>query len=126
MSVLRENDPDMQWNIALEFRHPSLYVDEIDELLDEYKLGMVIHDKSPASSPLKASNSNFVYLRFHGPGGNYRGSYQNDVLYEYAGYVAEWLAEGKKVFTYFNNTMGTAHANLNTLREFVKNMGYTD
>ena len=122
MSVLRENDPDMEWNIALEFRHPSLYVGEIDELLAEYKLGMVIHDKSPANSPLKASAPNFIYLRFHGPGGNYRGSYQDDVLYEYAGYISEWLAEGKKVFTYFNNTMGTAHANLNTLREYVSNM----
>jgi len=122
MAVLRENDPEQEWNIALEFRHLSLYVDEVYELLDEYNLGMVIHDKTPANSLLKASHPDFIYLRFHGPGGNYRGSYEDNVLYEYAGYLAEWLAEGKKVFVYFNNTMGTAHANLNTLRAFVQNM----
>ena len=121
MSVLRENDPGMEWKIALEFRHSSLYIDEIYELLDEYKLGMVIHDKSPANSPIKDSDTDFVYLRFHGPGGNYRGSYPDHILDEYADYVSEWLADGKVVFVYFNNTMGEAYANLTTLRELVRN-----
>ncbi|MET4082577.1 uncharacterized protein YecE (DUF72 family) [Pedobacter sp. UYP30] len=119
MSSLKDNDPHNQWNIALEFRHPSLYVDEVYELLDTFKLGIVIHDKSPANSPMIETSRNSVYLRFHGPGGNYRGSYSDDVLSEYATYVKEWLAEDKKVFAYFNNTMGAAHANLNLLRKFV-------
>ncbi|WP_029284682.1 DUF72 domain-containing protein [Pedobacter sp. R20-19] len=121
MSVLRENDPGMEWKIALEFRHSSLNIDEIYELLDEYKLGMVIHDKSPANSPVRDSDTDFVYLRFHGPGGNYRGSYPDDILDEYADYVSEWLAGGKMVFVYFNNTMGEAYPNLTTLRKLVKN-----
>lgn len=120
MSVLRANDPEMEWKIAFEFRHPSLYVEEIDELLEQFNLGMVVHDKSPANSPVKDSGLDFVYLRFHGPGGNYRGSYADDVLYEYASYVSEWLNEGKKVFVYFNNTMGEAYSNLNTLRQIVR------
>ncbi len=120
MSVLRDNDPEMEWKIALEFRHPSLYVEEVYELLEQFNLGMVIHDKSPANSPIKDSELDFVYLRFHGPGGNYRGSYADDVLYEYASYVSEWLNADKKVFVYFNNTMGEAHANLNTLRQIVR------
>jgi uncharacterized protein YecE (DUF72 family) len=119
MAVLRENDPSMEWKIALEFRHPSLYVDEIYESLEKYQLGMVIHDKSPANSPVIETHPEFIYLRFHGPSGNYRGSYHDDVLYDYAAYVSEWLADGKKVFAYFNNTMGEAHANLNLLRQIV-------
>ncbi|TKC10524.1 DUF72 domain-containing protein [Pedobacter polaris] len=120
MSVLRDNDPDHQWKIALEFRHNSLYCEEIYELLEEFSFGMVIHDKTPASNPIRDSGLDFIYLRFHGPGGNYRGSYADDVLYEYASYVTEWLSEGKKVFVYFNNTMGEAHANLNMLRQIVR------
>ncbi len=122
LSVLRENDQDFEWKIALEFRNNSLYVEELYELMDEFKMGMVIHDKSPANSPLKDSDVDFVYLRFHGPEGNYRGSYSDEVLFEYATYVESWLAEGKEVFVYFNNTMGMVHANLNTLRSFVKNL----
>lgn len=120
MSVLRDNDPEMHWKIALEFRHPSLYVDEVFELLERYHFGMVIHDKSPANSPIIDLGTNFIYLRFHGPNGNYRGSYTDDILYEYASYVTEWLEEDKIVFVYFNNTMGEAHNNLNTLRQIVR------
>jgi len=120
MSVLRDNDPQLEWNIALEFRHPSLYISEIYELLDAYQLGMVIHDKIPANSPVMETHPDFVYLRFHGPGGDYRGSYSDDVLYEYASYITDWLREGKKVYVYFNNTMGAAYADLNLLRQIVR------
>ena len=121
MTVLKANNPLSAWNIALEFRHTSLYVDEIYELLEEFNFEMVIHDKTPANSPMITLNQDFVYLRFHGPDGNYRSSYPDDVLYEYASYINEWLAEGKKVYTYFNNTMGEAHANLKFLREHIQN-----
>lgn len=120
MSILRHNDPNMDWKIALEFRHPSLYVEEIFELLEQYQLGMVIQDKGIASSPLKETHPNFIYLRFHGPGGDYRGSYSDDVLSEYAYAINEWLSDGKMVFVYFNNTMGEAYKNLISLREMVQ------
>lgn len=119
MNVLRDNDPSMKWKIALEFRHSSLYTDEVYELLETYQFGMVIHDKIPASSPLIETHPDFIFLRFHGPNGNYGGSYTDEVLYEYASYVTEWLANGKKVFTYFNNTMGEAIANLNKLKQII-------
>lgn len=121
MEVLQDNNMNSEWKIALEFRHPSLYIEEVYELLEMYRLGMVIHDKLPANFPVKKNHPDFVYLRFHGPGGNYRGSYDDDVLYEYASYVIEWLREGKEVFVYFNNTMGDALANLNMLRQIVRN-----
>ena len=119
MNVLRDNNLDMEWKIAFEFRHPSLYIDEVYDLLESYQFGMVIHDKFPANSPIRKSHTDFIYLRFHGPEGNYRGSYDDDVLHEYAICINEWLLEGKKVFVYFNNTMGAAHTNLNMLRQIV-------
>ncbi|MGN7988802.1 DUF72 domain-containing protein [Pedobacter sp. 22226] len=119
MLSLREHDPEKEWKIALEFRHASLYTAEVMELLEENELAMVIHDKGMGAGPENGPDSTFRYLRFHGPGGNYRGSYAEDVLAEYAGYIADWLLEGKEVFVYFNNTMGDAYGNLKMLRQLV-------
>jgi len=117
--VLRENDPDQKWNIAMEFRHVSLYHQDIYDLLELHKMGMVIQDKPPAITPVLENDLPFVYLRFHGPGGSYRGSYEADLLEEYAGYITGWLEAGKTVYTYFNNTMGEAITNLYTLKDSV-------
>lgn len=120
MSVIRANDPNDHWKIAFEFRHPSLYLDEVAEILAEFGFGMVIHDKFPNGALVKENQLAFTYLRFHGPGGDYRGSYSDQILGEYADYILEWLAEGKKVFVYFNNTMGNALGNLSTLRSYLQ------
>lgn len=119
MAVLRDNNLDMEWKIALEFRHPSLYIQEVYELLEIHQLGLVINDKTGSSSPFTESHSDFSYLRFHGPDGNYRGSYEDDVLYDYALKISELLLKGNQVFTYFNNTMGEAYSNLKLLQHFV-------
>ncbi|RNL55755.1 DUF72 domain-containing protein [Pedobacter jejuensis] len=119
MASLRNYDPSNEWKIALEFRHTSLYTEEITELLTEFNLASVIHDKSNASSPMHLDESPFVYLRFHGPGGDYKGSYSDALLAEYASYITDWIDEGKTVFTYFNNTMGDAHGNLKMLQNMI-------
>jgi uncharacterized protein YecE (DUF72 family) len=119
MQAIRDSDPEKLWNIALEFRHVSLYHDEVYRLLEDYAIAMVIQDKPPAVTPILDWDLPFVYLRFHGPGGSYRGSYDEDILQEYAGYVRDWMDEGKEVYAYFNNTMGSAVNNLFTLRDTV-------
>jgi len=50
---------------------------------------------------------------------NYRDSYREDFLSEYAGYINGWMDEGKTVFAYFNNTMGEAFNNLKDLDRMV-------
>ena len=119
MLTIKENDLANTWKIAFEFRHRSLYCKEIYELLAEFNFGMVIHDKANVQSPLVAGNTDFVYLRFHGPEGNYRGTYADDVLSEYATYINDWLSEDKTVFVYFNNTMGNVHSNLTVLKQYL-------
>ncbi|MEJ7558403.1 MAG: DUF72 domain-containing protein [Pedobacter sp.] len=115
LNHLRLSDPDGAWHMAFEFRHNSWYCEELYELLAEHKMSLVVHDKTPANTPMIEMESSFAYLRFHGPGGSYRGSYSDDVLYEYATYIREWQLEDKKVYVYFNNTMGNAIDNRNTL-----------
>jgi len=117
---LRDCDPGLVWNIAIEFRSSTWYRDDIYRLLDNYQMGVVMHDMATSSTPLVNLNANFVFVRFHGPEKGYRGSYTDDFLYEYAGYIKEWQNEGKTVYAYFNNTLGSAIQNLITLNNYVK------
>ncbi|MGY4539146.1 uncharacterized protein YecE (DUF72 family) [Mucilaginibacter sp. UYNi724] len=107
------------WDIAIEFRNRSWYKDEVYEMLDSYTACMVIQDMPKSLTPMIDMAADFVYLRFHGPNGGYRGSYADDFLYEYSQYIKEWLNDGKRVYAYFNNTMGDAINNLITLNRFV-------
>ncbi|BAU52363.1 DUF72 domain-containing protein [Mucilaginibacter gotjawali] len=104
------------WRAAVEFRHPSWYRDSIFELLNAYQAAMVIQDMPKSATPLELTADALVYLRFHGPSGNYKGSYSEAFLSEYANYIAEWQQEGRAVFCYFNNTAGAALQNLNFLK----------
>jgi uncharacterized protein YecE (DUF72 family) len=108
-----------QWHIAVEFRHRSWYRDITYDLLNQHKAAIVYQDLPASAAPLQPLDAAVVYLRFHGPNGGYRGSYDDEFLYEYAGYVHEWLADGKMVFAYFNNTAGGAVQNLIMFNRFV-------
>jgi uncharacterized protein YecE (DUF72 family) len=107
------------WKIAVEFRHLSWYTSGVYRLLQGYGIGMVEHDKL-VDVPKTGIAENFVYLRFHGPDGTYRGSYADAVLQGQAARIAGWLNERKEVYAYFNNTMGEALGNLQTLNRMVK------
>jgi len=115
-------DPNHLWNVAVEFRNKSFYNQDVYELIEYYKSTIVIHDMPASATPLTNIDSNFIYVRFHGPTGNYRGSYTDAFLIEYSEYITEWIREGKSVFVYFNNTAGgDAFANLSSLNKFVLN-----
>lgn len=116
---IREADPDSEWAVFLEFRKAHWYTEETHQMLENYNANIVLHDKAGSQMDFIEQDGPNVYLRFHGPGGNYRGSYSGDFLYEYSQYVKSWLEEGKTVYAYFNNTMGDAVKNLITLNEFV-------
>jgi uncharacterized protein YecE (DUF72 family) len=107
------------WHIAVEFRHPSWYNSAVYRMLQGYGASMVEHDKSPFEMPKVEVAKNFSYLRFHGPEGNYRDSYDDAVLDAYAKRIAGWVKDGKEVYAYFNNTMGDALGNLQTLNRMV-------
>jgi len=108
------------WDIQVEFRHPTLYIREMYELLAEFNAGVVIHDLPGKSTPSFENRVNTIYLRFHGPEKNYRGTYTNDILLQYAERIKNWLKKEKTVYVYFNNTAGDAVQNLITLNKMLK------
>lgn len=107
------------WPVAVEFRHSSWYRDDVFELLNRYQAAMVLQDMPKSATPMELTAAHLVYLRFHGPSGNYKGSYSESFLSEYALYINEWQQEGKTVYIYFNNTAGAALENLRLLKRFL-------
>ncbi|WP_353958907.1 DUF72 domain-containing protein [Pedobacter aquatilis] len=91
------------------------------EPLMAYKFVRIIHDKAMVPSAFDVIQSDFRYLRFHGPDDNYRGIYSDDVLSEFVG-DTEWLHKNNQVFVNFNNTMVNAYCNLNTLELYLWNI----
>ncbi|MEO6759343.1 MAG: DUF72 domain-containing protein, partial [Saprospiraceae bacterium] len=46
-----------------------------------------------------------VYFRLHGDEKLYDSSYSDEKLEHFAGMIRDWLAEGKDIWVFFNNTM---------------------
>lgn len=119
LQYITQLNTNCAWKIAVEFRNRSWYQEDIYAMLEFYKAGMVIQDIPKSATPMIEHRSDFIYRRFHGPSGNYRDSYAEYFLSEYATYIREWLDEGKTVYVYFNNTMGDAFNNLRTLNKML-------
>jgi uncharacterized protein YecE (DUF72 family) len=122
LNCIKEIDPTHEWKVAVEFRNKSWYHEDIYDLLNFYKVAIVIQDIPKSATPFLNHKSDFIYIRFHGPTGNYRESYSEDFLNEYATYIQEWIENGKTVYVYFNNTMGDAFNNSKTLSNLLHNL----
>lgn len=122
LTAIKNVNANHNWKIAMEFRNNSWYNEEVYDLLKQYTIGMVIHDIPAPATPMEALITDHMYLRFHGPEGRYRGSYTNDFLYRHAQHIHTWIREGKTVYVYFNNTMGDAVANLQSLNSYVQSL----
>jgi uncharacterized protein YecE (DUF72 family) len=120
MSELQIHDPSNEWRKAIEFRHASWYTGETFELLDEYGAAMVLHDIPKGKNIDEPGKTDFIYIRFHGPKGDYRDSYTDNFLRQKAAQINVWLYEGKDVYVYFNNTIGSAFDNAVSLKRMLE------
>lgn len=106
------------WPLAVEFRHASWYCREVAELLDTYKASMVVHDMPGSACAQPNAGAPFAYVRYHGAGVKYGGSYTRERLAGDARRIAERVGEGRDVWVFFNNDMGGhALANAAVLKE---------
>ena len=118
LKVLDKTNTQQHWKIAAEFRNKIWYNDETFKLLQQYNCSLVLHDLPSSVTPCIAL-TNVLYLRFHGTEKGYRGSYNSTFLSGYAQHIRQWISEGKYVYCYFNNTLGDAFHNLQTLNGIV-------
>jgi uncharacterized protein YecE (DUF72 family) len=111
----RAADPRSTWKLAVEFRNRGWYTTEVETVLERYQAAKVLQDMPASGITELSGNLPFVYLRFHGPNGDYKGGYSDLVLHAWAQKIRAWLQAGKEVYAYFNNTIGDALKDLNTL-----------
>ena len=116
---LQAADSKEEWKLAVEFRNRAWYSEATYHFLQQYGVTLVRHDFPSCPTPEREEQGPVVYLRFHGPEGKYRGSYTDEALQTFSEQIKGWLANGKHVHVYFNNTLGDAEKNLQTLNRFV-------
>lgn len=120
LQTIHNRNKSNNWSLCVEFRHSGWYGNkEVLELLYKLEIALVLHDMPKSKTPLQNLEWNVLYFRFHGPSGNYDGSYSNEFLNEYSELIFEALMNGKDVYAYFNNTIGQAFQNAQYLKEKV-------
>jgi uncharacterized protein YecE (DUF72 family) len=120
LEQIKKMDPNRHWRLAIEFRHNRWYEKHVFRMIGEYGGSLVLHDMPNSFIDKLQEKPPFVYLRFHGEKGDYRGTYGKDFLNGKAKEIRQWMDQGLDVYAYFNNTIGGAAGNLETLNEMVK------
>jgi uncharacterized protein YecE (DUF72 family) len=107
------------YRYTFEFRNQSWYNKEVYELLQSRNIAFCIYELEFHTSPLEVT-ADFVYIRLHGPGYKYQGSYSDEALHGWANNCLNWRNQGKDVYIYFDNDQDAFAAhNAQTLHRFV-------
>jgi uncharacterized protein YecE (DUF72 family) len=87
---------------AFELRDTSWHVPEVYRILRRYRAAFCIFDIAGFHSGFEIT-ADFTYVRLHGPGGAYQGSYSGEKLQEWANRIREWQKELRAVYIFFDN-----------------------
>jgi uncharacterized protein YecE (DUF72 family) len=90
------------YRYAFEFRDPSWWDAAVTDLLATHGAAFCVFDLDGQTSPF-IETADFVYLRWHGAAGPYRGGYSDAQLRSLAQRFQEWLDGGRDVHAYFDN-----------------------
>ena len=104
---------------AFEFRNPTWHVDEVYALLRRHNAAWCPFDIGGFQSPILVT-ADFAYVRLHGPGAKYQGSYSNEALAGWAERIRKWSRELAAVYLYFDNDVDAcAPVNALTLKSML-------
>ena len=90
--------------VAVEPRHASWFVPEVDAILQAYRIARVAADPSPVGDLEPGGWSHLRYVRLHGSPIRYRSSYPPTYLASLFRKLRSWESEGAQVWCMFNNT----------------------
>lgn len=85
---------------CFEFRNPGWHIDPVFRLLQKRRAAFCIFDLAGFTAPVQHT-ANFAYVRLHGPGGKYQGSYTRPALERWAREIDSWQL--RHVYVYFDN-----------------------
>jgi uncharacterized protein YecE (DUF72 family) len=104
---------------AFEFRHESWITPETLRILRRYNAAFCIYELAGFHSPIEVT-ADWTYIRLHGPGGKYQGSYPRETLRRWAERIVAWSGELRQIHVYFDNDQaGYAARNALTLKKLV-------
>jgi uncharacterized protein YecE (DUF72 family) len=104
---------------AFELRNSTWRTEEVYRLLRKRNAAFCIYELAGYHTEFTLT-ANFAYVRLHGPGGAYAGSYDRAALHRWAGRIREWKKELRAIHVYFDNDQaGYAAENARTLKELV-------
>jgi uncharacterized protein YecE (DUF72 family) len=104
---------------AFEFRDTSWITPPVLRVLESFNAAFCIYELASYHTPL-AITSDFAYVRLHGPGGHYQGSYSAAQLRRWAEWIREQERKLKAIYVYFDNDQAAyAVKNALTLRNMV-------
>lgn len=87
---------------GFEFRDASWHTEEIYALLNEYNAAFCQFDLAGCQSP-DTITADFVYIRLHGPGAAYGGSYSVRTLSNWARRLNYWCSRVREIYLFFDN-----------------------
>ncbi len=102
---------------SIEFRDVSWHNESVYRLLRAHNVAFCLYDLGGVQSALEVT-ADFVYVRLHGPGAKYQGSYSKRALASWAKRIDRWRRADLGVYVYFDNDQaGYATINALTLHE---------
>jgi len=87
---------------AFELRNATWRTPEILAILRRHNAAFCIFEIAGVFSGIEIT-ANFTYVRLHGPGDAYQGSYSREALRKWARRVREWRKRLRAVYVYFDN-----------------------
>lgn len=119
--IFLESLPE-DFRYTFEFRNKTWYENKVYSMLEKHNCAFCIYELNHHLSP-EVVTADFVYIRLHGPGGKYQGSYDEKTLQKWADKCLKWQEDNKEVFIYFDNDQsGYAAFNAQSLQRLVKDL----
>jgi uncharacterized protein YecE (DUF72 family) len=101
---------------AFELRDPTWHIPEVYRILRRHRAAFCIFEIGGWRSEYEIT-TDFTYVRLHGPGGPYQGSYSKAELNQWAQRIRGWQRELRAAYVYFDNDQaGYAAANAMELK----------
>ncbi|MDZ7723851.1 MAG: DUF72 domain-containing protein [candidate division KSB1 bacterium] len=107
------------YRYTFEFRDPSWWNEQTYEILTQYNAAFCQYELAGTTTPYQVT-ADFVYIRLHGPGDAYEGSYDQTTLEQWCERFLTWTQKGYDVYCYFDNDQnGYAAKNALTLQSIL-------
>jgi uncharacterized protein YecE (DUF72 family) len=91
-----------EFRYAFEFRDRSWINEHTCELLSQHAAAFCMYELDGFLSP-QTVTTDFIYVRLHGPGAAYQGSYDEQTLAGWAEAFSSWAHDGRSIHCYFDN-----------------------